>query len=97
MKLALMTCATVSEFEELLKKLPKPLGVEANFGVIDAFGGAAYFETNNFYYTKFDVNDVKIAPKGYLIKTNFSFSGDTTKGFGFIGYETALESFESEL
>ena len=97
MKLALMTCATVSEFEELLKKLPKPLGVEANFGVIDAFGGAAYFETNNFYYIKFDVNDVKIAPKGYLIKTNFSFSGDTTKGFGFIGYETALESFESEL
>lgn len=97
MKLALMNCATVKEFEELLKNLPKPLGVEANFGVIDAYGGAAYFETDNFSYKKFDVNDEKIAPKGYLIRTNFSFSGDTARGFGYIRYETAKFLFEQRI
>jgi penicillin V acylase-like amidase (Ntn superfamily) len=41
MRQALQECATVEEFERFLKKAPKPLGVEANFGVIDARGGAA--------------------------------------------------------
>jgi hypothetical protein len=50
MKAALKICATVADFEKLLGELPKPLGVEANFGVIDANGGAAYFETGNFSY-----------------------------------------------
>ncbi|MBI2418298.1 MAG: hypothetical protein HYV28_10445 [Ignavibacteriales bacterium] len=93
MKLALQTCATVDDFEQLLKSLPKPLGVEANFGIIDAAGGAAYFETNNFGYTKYDVNDPAIAPEGYLIRTNYSFSGDRSAGYGHIRFETASELF----
>lgn len=93
MKLALQTCATVDDFEQLLKSLPKPLGVEANFGIIDATGGAAYFETDNFNYKKYDVNDPAIAPNGYLIRTNYSFSGDRSAGYGHIRFETASELF----
>lgn len=44
MKLALQNCATVDDFEKLLTELPKPLGVDTNFGVIDSQGGAAYLK-----------------------------------------------------
>ncbi|HPT21400.1 MAG TPA: hypothetical protein PLR88_05590 [Bacteroidales bacterium] len=89
MKMALRYCRTLSDFENLLDTLPKPLGVDANFGVIDASGGAAYYETGNFRYVKYDVNDPSVAPNGYLIRTNHSLSGDLTKGFGFCRYNTA--------
>jgi len=90
---ALMKCATVDEFESFLKNYKKPLGVEANFGVIDAHGGAAYFEVNNFTYQKLDVNDPAIAPMGYMIHTNFSFTGDHNTGSGQIRYKTAEDLF----
>ncbi len=96
MKMALDKCTTVDDFEKMLKDLPKPLGVEANFGVIDALGGAAYFETNNFDYIKFDVNDPDVAPEGYLIRTNYSFAGKENKGFGYIRYATAAGLFENQ-
>jgi len=91
MKLALQTCSTVDEFEKLIQDYPKPLGVEANFGVMDAYGNAAYFETNNFTYKKYDVNDVNVAPNGYIIRTNFSFTNDKGDGYGYIRFATADE------
>ncbi|MFH0736311.1 MAG: hypothetical protein V1773_17415 [bacterium] len=91
MKIALQQCSSVDEFEQLLKNLPKPLGVQANFGVIDAKGGAAYFETDQFNYVKIDVNDPKIAPFGFVIRTNYSFTGNPNTGYGYIRYNTANE------
>jgi hypothetical protein len=94
MKKALMACGTIDEFELFIQNYPRPMGVEANFGVIDATGGAAYFETDNYKYTKLDVNDPKIAPHGYLIHTNFSFTGETDKGAGYIRFNTAERLFQ---
>ncbi|NOX64595.1 MAG: hypothetical protein GXO85_02065 [Chlorobi bacterium] len=93
MKRALQECSTVDDFENLLKEYDKPIGVEANFGVIDAHGGAAYFETNNFSYKKFDVNEPSNAPFGYAIRTNYSFNGTADDGYGYIRYLTAEELF----
>lgn len=93
MKLALQECATVKDFENLLLSMDKPLGVEANFGVIDANGEAAYFETNNFTFNKIDANDLSIAPFGYVIRTNHSFITDRNDGYGYIRYNTANELF----
>ena len=93
MREALMQCATVAEFESFLNNYQKPLGVEANFGVIDAVGGAAYFEVSNFSYKKLDVNDPALAPMGYMIHTNFSFTGDPNSGCGQIRYKTAEDLF----
>jgi hypothetical protein len=89
MKRALLECGTVEEFEKMLAGLTKPLGVEANFGVIDAMGGAAYFETGNSRFTRIDVNDPKIAPHGYVVRTNYSYTGDANRGAGYIRYQTA--------
>ena len=93
MKKALQSCTTVEDFEKLLIDYPKPMGVEANFGVIDAKGGAAYYETNNFSFVKIDVNDLSVAPHGYIIRTNYSFNGDANEGYGYIRYSTAEQLF----
>jgi len=89
MKLALQTCQSLSDFEKLLETLPRPMGVDANFGVIDAFGGAAYYEAGNRDFKKYDANDPAIAPNGLLIRTNHSMRADLTNGFGFCRYHTA--------
>ncbi|MBO4571840.1 MAG: hypothetical protein J5699_07940 [Bacteroidales bacterium] len=89
---ALATCKTVAEFEAMLKsKKHQPRGVETNFGAIDAQGGAAYFETNSYDYTKYDVNDPTVAPHGFLVYTNFSFTGKPDGGGGYIRYANAQE------
>ena len=86
---ALATCRTLKDFEKLLDKYKRPMGVEANFGVIDAEGGAAYYEVNNDSWTKIDVNDPKIAPQGYIVYTNHSNTGRLNDGMGYVRYTTA--------
>lgn len=94
---ALASCITLADFEKLLDSTPKPMGIEANFGVIDAEGGAAYYEVNNFTWVKYDVNDPKVAPDGYLIRSNYSFSGEEGKGKGYIRYDNAAHLIEEML
>ena len=90
---ALGSCRTLGDFEKMLDKMKRPLGVEANFGVIDAEGGAAYYEVNNTSWTKIDVNDPKVAPEGFLVYTNHSYTGRKDKGMGYVRYNTANEIF----
>ena len=97
MKMALATCATLADFEKMLTDMPKPIGVDANFGVIDAHGGAAYYETGNFGFKKIDANDPAIAPFGLLIRTNHSFTGNPDVGYGYIRYAAASEALNTAL
>lgn len=78
---ALKQCRTVDDFARLLDEYPRPMGVEANFGVIDASGNGAFFETNNHSYKRFDLKD---SPDGILVRTNYSHSGRKGVGYGFI-------------
>ena len=78
---ALRKCRTVEDFATLLDTLPKPLGVEANFGVIDANGDGAYFECGNYSYVRFNLKD---AENGVLMRTNYSHSGRHDDGYGYI-------------
>ncbi len=94
MKKALQTCATVADFEKLLHSLPQPTRMESNFGVIDARGGAAIFEVGNFVINKLDANDPKVAPEGYILHTNYSFTGRYGEGAGFIRYLNTEPVFE---
>jgi len=87
---ALASCRTLQDFEKMLDSTPKPMGIEANFGVIDAEGGAAYYEVNNFEWVKYDVNDPEVAPKGYIVRSNWSFSGKEDAGKGYIRYDNAV-------
>ena len=89
---ALELCRSISDFETLLDTLSRPLGVEANFGVIDAFGGAAYYEVGNYRKVKFDVNSDE---KGYMVVTNFTRTGRVEDRKGVDRFERASEIMES--
>lgn len=88
------TCATLEDFEKYLSNHSRPLCVEANFGLIDAYGGAAYYEVNNYEWIKYDVNDPSVAPKGYRVVTNFSESGRKEDYEGWERYLTASSIIE---
>ncbi|MDE6041706.1 MAG: C45 family peptidase [Muribaculaceae bacterium] len=78
---ALEVCRTVDDFANLLDSLPKPLGVMTNFGVLDADGNGAYFETDDYKYVRFDLSD---SPDGVMIRTNYAYSGTPDEGMGYI-------------
>lgn len=90
---ALGVCATVEDFEQFIIDLEVPKGASANFAVIDANGGAAYFEVGDERYFRFDVKD---SPDGYLYRTNFALAGVEDQGAGYIRYEAAKTLFESK-
>lgn len=86
---ALEVCTTVQDFCHLLDTLQKPSYIEANFGVIDAQGGALMLEVDYDKYTVFDANNPKDAPYGYVARTNFSFAGEVNQGAGYVRYMEA--------
>lgn len=92
---ALELCATLEDFERLLDTLKKPRIVNSNFAVLDAKGGCAYYETGNYDYVKFDVNDPNVAPDGYLMRTNFGTTGNHKLDLGVERY-CAITDFMTE-
>lgn len=80
---ALGTCRTLGDFESILAGMPHPMRLSANFAVIDAEGGAAYFEVSDTAWVRFDV-----PAGGYLFRTNYSLSGEPGRGRGFARYAT---------
>ncbi len=94
MKAALERCRSVEDFAGILERTDGP-GRETNadFGVIDARGGAAFFETGCHRHRRFDAADPAEAPLGVLVRANFAFSG-TGMGSGFGRYERARRLLE---
>ncbi len=91
MRMALERCITIDDFKNLLDTLPKPMGVQANFGVIDATGNGGYFETDDYSYTPFLLND----STDLIVRTNFSFTGNDSTGMGYIRYNNACHLIEN--
>ena len=91
---ALNVCATVDEFQQFLDTTNLE-GLCANFGVIDAKGGAGWFEVSTRGYKFYDANDATLAPNGYIARTNFSFSGKEHEGLGYVRYETDDKMLEA--
>lgn len=77
---ALGKCETVDDFAAMLDSLPRPMGVRTNFGVLDANGNGAYFETSDSTYTRFNLADTD----GIMIRTNYAYSGTEGEGMGYI-------------
>lgn len=96
MKKALSTCASLVDFERLLNDTKEKRGIDSNFGIIDAMGGAAFFETGVSGYVKFDANDAQFAPEGYIIRTNYSYTGEKNEGAGYIRFDRASELFHKQ-
>lgn len=85
MKAALRQCRTVDDFEEMLRRTNSSgRKVTSNFGVIDALGNAAFFETGNHEYFRFDAD-----PPGYLVRANFAYNARSAEGYGRARYNRA--------
>jgi len=90
---ALRTCATVEDFERLLRaNLGPDLGARANFGVIDGSGRTCLFEVHNHGLEKFEAS---AAPEKYLVVTNFARSGRAGAGAGYLRFDRAGRLFAS--
>ncbi|MEQ8849595.1 BPL-N domain-containing protein [Botrimarina sp.] len=73
MRMALGRCATVDDFRRLLDETNQSGRTTlANYGVIDAHGGAVLFETGPNSYAAFDANDPDQAPDGIVVRANFA-------------------------
>jgi len=95
MKWALQQCVTADDFESLLKQTNvSGRTTQEHLGVIDAFGGAAIFETGNFSYTRFDATDPNVAPQGYIVRANFAFTGGSGRDFGRAKYDRANQLWQ---
>lgn len=93
---ALATCRTVDDFERLLDSLNEGgRTYNYNYGVIDAFGGAAIFEAWGHHYVRYDAGD---SPYGFLIRSNYAYSGRDPSGedllYGLNRHDRAWESFK---
>ena len=92
MKLALQSCVSVGDFQALLEKTNAGgRDVSANFGVIDAAGGACYFEAGTHAYKRFNADDPLLGGQGILVRTNYSESADLEKGTGFLRRDRATQ------
>jgi hypothetical protein len=90
MKRALLHCATVDDFELLLAASNSAgRGTNANFGVIDATGAAAVFETGNHTYARYNAAGPSATLPGCVVRTNFGETGDGT-GEGRDRYKRAV-------
>ena len=88
MSRALGICESLEDFENMLME-GTGLEISANFAVIDAHGGAAYFEAWDHGYTRYDVPE-----GGVLYRTNFSLSGRENEGGGYARYEAISRIME---
>ena len=77
---ALRVCRDVASFDSILRCMPRPLGVQANFGCADASGHAAYFETCDTGFVRIDL----LRPDTMIVRTNYSHSGVDDGGLGYI-------------
>ena len=73
----LRECATIDEFEQMLKTTKRSRTSHSNFGVGDATGAVAYFEVWDVGYRRYDVSDS--GNDGFDVRANFSHAGDAKK------------------
>lgn len=92
---ALATCRTVDDFGQLLDSLNEDgRTYNFNYGVFDAYGGAAIFEASAYEYTRYDAIDER---NGYLVRSNYAHSGPlnnlTDAQHGLHRHDRSLELF----
>ncbi len=96
LKLLLQACASLAEVEALLRLTDRGgRDVTTNIGVIDAAGGAAFFEVGPKTFERFDAKD---DDGDWIVRTNFALSGpgEHAEAGGYIRYARARELFAAE-
>ncbi len=84
---ALGECSGLKDFRGLLERTNRTgRSTHTSYGAIDARGGAGIFEVKGRSFVFFDACDPKTAPQGWIVRTNFAFTGDGKRGGGTARY-----------
>lgn len=95
-KLALTRCTTVNDFQVILDSTQVAGHTcPASFGVVDAFGGAALFETFAHSYIRYDCSDSADAPLGVIVRANYSYAGNASGRVGVYRHNRAKMFIEN--
>lgn len=91
---ALRRCRTVADFRRMLGELTArgPIGVQANFGVTDANGDGAYFETTDHTFREYPLAE---SAEGVLVRSNYSYSGGEEGKLGTVRHDDAVALLEA--
>lgn len=87
---ALGICRSAADFLKLLDtKMASgcPLGVQANFGVIDSEGNGIYVEACDHGYEVYSLSD---AADGFMVRSNYSYSGGQIGRLGEVRHDNAV-------
>jgi hypothetical protein len=98
MRIALETCRTIDDFIILLDST-NVIGRKDcwNFGVLDSTGNCALFECSNHSYTEFYVGGDDPGNPDYLIRANFSVSGNDNPLTGYDKYIRAMSLTDAKI
>jgi hypothetical protein len=97
-KLALRTCAMVSDFQLILDSTSVVGHTQpAIFGVIDTAGGASIFETFAHSYVRYDASNPDDAPRGILVRSNYSYAGSQNGRIGIYRHDRAKLLIEAAI
>jgi hypothetical protein len=98
MRLALETCSTLADFEAFLDSTNLTGRIDCwNFGCLDSTGACAMYECANHSYRKYDPLDPQLKSPGYIARSNFSFSGDSSNQSGRDRYQRAANLIDGRL
>ncbi len=91
-KYALQNCASIEEFQLFMDSTDLTgRRTPSNFGVLDSTGEASIFEAGGSSYVRWDASN---EPLGFMLRANYSMSGDTTRRTGYVRYLRAVELAE---
>lgn len=89
------SCATVEEFEEMLRTTKRSNKYNSNIAVADATGAVAYFEIWDLGYKRYDATERK---EGFDVRTNFSFAdtlGDSRRNTSTRRYAITMQQMKA--
>lgn len=89
---ALRHCRSINDFHQLLLNYRGKRGVQANFGVFDANGNGAYFETSDENVVMFPLDSI-----GFSTRTNYSLSGGKENRLGLSRHRAEIHLIDSIL
>ena len=98
MNWALEVCSTLRDFELLLDSTNViGRGYCWNFGALDVSGACAIYECANRSYVKFDPDNPDNDSPGYIIRANYSISGDSSIHVGLDRFTRARQLVANRL
>ncbi len=97
MSRALARCRTVEDFIGILDREMeggRSAGIQANFGVTDANGNCAYVEAADHSYKVYPIEE---NGRGWMVRSNYSYSGTTGKRLGEVRHDNAVHLIEENI